>query len=195
MRKVIVFMINLKIDFWSDLVPTWLHLGPPNPPKMGPSWLQNRCKLECWFESCFWKDVGTMFIDFLPQLDMAEVANYIEKNNCFLLFFNFWLLCCWDDLLIDFWSIFDWFGGRKSTNKTKSKIDQKNDQKQNAIWDGFWRALGAILGRFWAQVGGQVGAKMAPKSNTKRCQQTCTKMILKKSCGVARCCATVGGSL
>ena len=46
-RKVIVFMIGLKIDFWSDLVPTWPHLGPPNPPKMDPSRLQNRCKLEC----------------------------------------------------------------------------------------------------------------------------------------------------
>ena len=46
-RKVIVFMIGLKIDFWSDLVPTWPHLGPPNPPKLGPSWVQNRCKLEC----------------------------------------------------------------------------------------------------------------------------------------------------
>ena len=43
----IVFLINLQIDFWSDLVPTWLHLGPQNPPKMGPSWFQNRSKLEC----------------------------------------------------------------------------------------------------------------------------------------------------
>ena len=46
-RKVIVFMIGLKIDFWSDLVPTYRHLDPPNHPKMEPSWLPNRCKLEC----------------------------------------------------------------------------------------------------------------------------------------------------
>ena len=44
-RKVIVFMIGLKIDFWSDLVPTWSHLSLPNPSKIGqvgskidPSW-------------------------------------------------------------------------------------------------------------------------------------------------------------
>ena len=47
-RKVIVFMINLKIDFWSDLEPTWLHLGPKSkksafdppssPPCWGPKW-------------------------------------------------------------------------------------------------------------------------------------------------------------
>ena len=46
-QKVIIFLIDLKIDFWSDLVPTWLHLGPQKLPKMGPSWLPNRCKLEC----------------------------------------------------------------------------------------------------------------------------------------------------
>ena len=31
-------MIDLKIDFWSDLVPTWAHLGSQNP-------LQNGTKL------------------------------------------------------------------------------------------------------------------------------------------------------
>ena len=46
-QKVIIFLIALKIDFWSDLVPTWPHLGPPNPPKMVPSWVQNRSKLGC----------------------------------------------------------------------------------------------------------------------------------------------------
>ena len=62
--KVIVSMIDLKIDFGIDLVPTWHHLGFQNPPKIGPSWLQNRCKLECWFEGCFLMDVGTIFIFF-----------------------------------------------------------------------------------------------------------------------------------
>ena len=46
-RKVIVFMIDLKIDFGIDLLPTWSHLVVQNPPKMVPSWLQNPCKLEC----------------------------------------------------------------------------------------------------------------------------------------------------
>ena len=36
-RKAIIFLIDLKIDFWSDLVPTWPHLDPQNPPKMGSS--------------------------------------------------------------------------------------------------------------------------------------------------------------
>ena len=45
-RNVIIFMIDLKIGFWSDLVPTWLPLDPQNPPKMGSSWRQHRSKLE-----------------------------------------------------------------------------------------------------------------------------------------------------
>ena len=46
-EKVIVFLITFGIDFWSDLVPTWLQLGSQNPPKMEPSWDQNRCRLGC----------------------------------------------------------------------------------------------------------------------------------------------------
>ena len=78
-------------------------------------------------------------------------------------FFDFWLLCCWDDFRIDFWLIFGRFGGRKSS-KNRPKIDQKSGEKSYAILDGSWRALGAILDGFWLQVGGQVGAKLAPKS-------------------------------
>ena len=32
-KNIIIFLIDLKIDFWSDLVPTWLHLGPQSVPK------------------------------------------------------------------------------------------------------------------------------------------------------------------
>ena len=46
-QKVIIFMIDLKIDFWRDLVPTWLYLNTQNLPKMRSSWLPNRSKLEC----------------------------------------------------------------------------------------------------------------------------------------------------
>ena len=46
-------------------------------------------------------DVGTSFIDFLLQHDMAEVAKTLKNQMCFLAFFNFWLLSCWDDLLVD----------------------------------------------------------------------------------------------
>ena len=82
-HNVIIFLITFWIDFWSDLVPTCLQLGSQNLPKMEPSWFQNRCKLWCWFEGCFWKDVGTIFIDSLPQHDMAEVATTIENTNVF----------------------------------------------------------------------------------------------------------------
>ena len=50
----------------------------------------------------FWKDVGSIFIDFLLQHDMAEVAKNIKTNNAFLMFFTFWLLGCWNDFMIDF---------------------------------------------------------------------------------------------
>ena len=46
---------------WSELGPI---LDPQNLPKMKPSWLQNRFKLGCWFESCFLMDVRLFFIDF-----------------------------------------------------------------------------------------------------------------------------------
>ena len=98
-RKVIVLMIDLKIDFGIDLVPIWSHLGLQSPPKIDPSWLQNRCKLECRFESCFWKDVGSFFVYFLPQHDMAEVAKTL-KNKLFFSIFEFLVVglfgvICW----------------------------------------------------------------------------------------------------
>ena len=101
-RKVMVFMIDLKIDFWSGLVPTYRHLDPQHLPKMGPSWLQNRCKLECWFESCFWKDVRLIFIVFFTTTWHGRSSTNINKHVVFLAFFNFWLLCCWGDLLLGF---------------------------------------------------------------------------------------------
>ena len=52
-EKVIVFLITFGIDFWSDLVPTWLQLGSQNPPKMEPSWLENRSKLAVGLTAVF----------------------------------------------------------------------------------------------------------------------------------------------
>ena len=75
--KAIIFSVDLKIDFGSDLVPTWPHLGRQNHPKMMPSWLQNRCKLGRWFDSCFGWDLGTIFIEFCTQHNMAEVTNVL----------------------------------------------------------------------------------------------------------------------
>ena len=118
--NVINFLMDLKIDFWSDLVPSW----PPTPPKMKPSWLQNRCKLGCWFESCFVMDFGWIFIDFLPQHGMAEVAKIVNSSTFFI---NFWYFGSWafglilglifDRFLVDFGIENRW------------KIDQKTDQK------------------------------------------------------------------
>ena len=58
------FFDRFEDRFLEGYCPTWSHLGPQNPPKMEPSWLQNRSKLGCWFESCFLMDVGTIFIGF-----------------------------------------------------------------------------------------------------------------------------------
>ena len=125
-RNVINFLIDLKIDSWSDLVPSWPHLGPQNPPKMETSWIQNWCKLECWFAGCFFMDLGPFFIKFSIQRNMAEVPK-VQYVCHFWHFFDF-LLCCLNDWLIDFWLIFDRFGARKSS-KNLSKMDQKSDQK------------------------------------------------------------------
>ena len=63
-QKVTIFLIDLKIDFWSDLVPTWLYLDPQNPPKIEVSWHSNPSKLGHGFNFCFLQDVGSNFIDF-----------------------------------------------------------------------------------------------------------------------------------
>ena len=90
---------------------------------------------------------------------MAEVAKNIEKTNCSLMFFNFWLLCCWDDLLIDFWSILGLKISEKS-NKNQSKKESKIRCKLGWILDGSWTDLGAILGPSWGAKWCQVGTKI-----------------------------------
>ena len=68
-------------------------------------------------------DVGPIFIDFCTQRNMAEVPKVAYVLH-FWHFFDFWLLCCWDDLLIDFWSIFVRFSTPKSI-KNQAKINQQ----------------------------------------------------------------------
>ena len=46
-------------------------------------------------------DVGLIFIEFCIQHNMAEVPKVVYVLH-FWDYFDFWLLCCWDDLLIDF---------------------------------------------------------------------------------------------
>ena len=45
------FLIGCWMDFENILVPIWLQLGSQNPPKMEPSWVQNRPNLEHSFRS------------------------------------------------------------------------------------------------------------------------------------------------
>ena len=85
----------------------WSHLGSQTPPKMKPSWLQNRCKLGCWFESCFVMDFGSIFIDFLLQHSMAEVAKLVDSPTFFI---DFWYFGSWALGLI-LGLIFDRFWG------------------------------------------------------------------------------------
>ena len=105
-QKCIANFILISISFWFDLgmdfAPTW----PQNPPKMEPSWLQNRSNLECSFERCFLMDVGPFFMDSLPQHGMAEVAK-IANSFTFFIVFHFLLLCCLHDLLRNVLLIFD----------------------------------------------------------------------------------------
>ena len=68
-------------------------------------------------------DVGPIFIDFCTQRNMAEVPKVAYVLH-FWHFFDFWLLCCWDDLLIDFWSNFVDFGV-----ENRPKIDPKSIEK------------------------------------------------------------------
>ena len=94
--------------------------------------------------------------------------------------------------LIDFWSIWG------------SKIDQKSIKNQSKKWskircdfgsilDGSWTDFSSILGPSWGASWGQVGTKIWKMGAPRRCQQTYTKMMLKKSCRVARWCAVVCG--
>ena len=81
-QNVIIFWMDLESHFWSDLVPTWVHLDSPNPPKVRPSWSQNRSKLGCWFETCFLKAVVWIFINFCCQHNMAEgtISSALPSN-------------------------------------------------------------------------------------------------------------------
>ena len=98
--------------FWSLLGSTfgaiWYQLGSQNHPKMEPNWCQNRCKLGCWFHTCFWMDLGSIFVDFSPQHAKAGVPKIYKKLRFFNIFMI--LLAC---LLDGFWSqlssILGWF--------------------------------------------------------------------------------------
>ena len=98
-------MIVFQLKFLSHLDPTWAHLGTQNHPKMEPSWHQNLSKLGHGFEGCFLKDVGSIFLDFLSQHNIAYIAKTLKKLQVFEGFWYIgiiWLLCGWDDFLMIF---------------------------------------------------------------------------------------------
>ena len=157
------------IAFWSHFVPTWLQLGSQNPPKMEPSWFQNRCKLGCWFDTCFGRDLGTIFIDFWPQHAKAGVAKIYKKRRTITKFIGFsilWLLCCWVEFVIDFWLIFWGFGDQKcikNPSKKSLRIWCDFGCVLDGSWEGFWRDFGSKSEASW----GQVGAKLGPSWSQK----------------------------
>ena len=144
---------------------------------MEPSWLQNCFKLGCWFEGCFWKDVRTIFINVLPQHDMAEVAKTL-KNQLFFNVFQFLVvvLLGWfvDWFLIDFCLILGSKINWKSI-KNHSKKESKIRCKLGWILDGSWTDLGAILGPSWGASWGQVGTKIWKMGVPRRCQKMSSK--------------------
>jgi predicted membrane protein len=72
-------------------------------------------------------DFGWIFIDFLPQHGMAEIAKIVDSSMFFYRFLIFWLLGFWIDFGIVFSSIFDPKINQKpiknqSQNRSKSPI-------------------------------------------------------------------------
>ena len=171
---MINLLIGFWIDFWSDLVPLWLHLGLPNLSKMGPSWLQNRCKLECWFENCFCNDLGTTFIDFLTQHDMAEVATTKQKLLNFLIFellvvvllrwFVDWFVdWFWVDFWVVNWSKINQTSTRKKEKGSKATCDFGSILKGS--WIDFGPKLGGKLGASWHQIASKINPKINQKND------------------------------
>ena len=82
-------MISFKIDFRSDLVPTWPQLGPQTFPK----WSQVGFKIDPrWgvdLRSFCLMYVGPSFIDLLTQHGMAEVAKIVDIVQRFYSFLIF----------------------------------------------------------------------------------------------------------
>ena len=87
-QKVIIFLIGLKIDFWIDLVPTWLYLDPQNPPKIEVAWHSNPSKLGHGFSCCSLQDVGSNFIDFERQDNMAYITKIVKNYLLFFVIFG-----------------------------------------------------------------------------------------------------------
>ena len=130
----------------------WHQLGSQNLPKMEPSWIQNRSKLGCWFDSCFGTDLGTIFIGFCMVCVIRPC--YVDLKN--------WIKMVPRSLpkqlsnqhpnLDRFWNqlgfILGGFG-EPSWSQVGTKSLQKSIQKVIKKSITFRIALGTNFDRFW----------------------------------------------
>ena len=72
---------------------------------------------------------------------------------------SIWLLCCWDDFLLDFRLILIDFLIENQQIVNKKSIKKPIDDQMAVGMDVGW-----LLGRFWEDFGCQVGAKILKKS-------------------------------
>ena len=136
---------------------------------MEPRWHQNLAKLGHGFDTCFLKDVGSIFIDFLSQLNIA----YIAKILIFHLFFLCFLLHRHNSVV----TLMGWFFNRFFLDFLMilgSKINEKSIKNQWKKWsmtrwmlgwilDGSWTDFGWILGGFWEPSWAQNPSKIVEK--------------------------------
>ena len=83
--------MDIKFEYIlnSILVGFWLELGTQNPPKMEPSWVQNRSKLEYSFGSYLWKDLGYIFDGFATHVKIGELSKTYKNWYVFSIFVIF----------------------------------------------------------------------------------------------------------
>ena len=108
----------------ANLSPSW----PPKPFQNGTKFAPKSMQVGVLIWELFLEGCWLNFHWFFTTIWHGRSSKNLKKPIVFLMFFNFWLLCCWDGLLIDFWLIFGRFWGRKST-KNRLKINQKRYQK------------------------------------------------------------------
>ena len=87
--------------FGANLAPSW----PPKPSQNGVKLAPKSIQVGVLIWELFLKGCWHHFYWFLTTTWHGRSSKKYTKTICFLTFLNFWLLRCWDDLLIDFWSI------------------------------------------------------------------------------------------
>ena len=96
--NVINFLMDLKIDFWSDLIPSWL----PNPSKNEAKLVPKSMQVGVLIWVLFFDWCGAVFHWSLDTRYHGRGHEFIGPANTKYICLFFLLLCCWDDLLIKF---------------------------------------------------------------------------------------------